>query len=295
MVTPVVSSQLYPFTTRSFDRGGGIQLRYLDEGQGHPVLMLHGNPTWSFYYRNLVLDLRRDHRAIAPDHVGCGYSDRPAPGTYGYRLADRVADVEKLVDHLDLREPLTLVVHDWGGMIGMAYATRHPDRIKRLVVLNTAAFPLPTSKPFPWPIALAKDTRWGSWLVENHNAFARVAARVCCTKRPMPPSIREAYVAPYEGPGRSEATQRFVEDIPLRPSDPSFGLLSSTAAALPSLRGKPMLICWGGRDFVFDDHFLGEWRSIFPDSTLRYYPEAGHYVLEDEAEAIVGEVRRFLG
>jgi haloalkane dehalogenase len=170
-----ISAQLYPFEGRFFDRGDGVRMHYLDEGQGPAALMLHGNPTWSFYYRNLVLDLRRDRRAIAPDHVGCGLSDRPDDARYGYRLADRVADVERLVDHLDLREPFDLIVHDWGGMIGMAYATRHPERIRRIVLLNTGAFPLPASKPFPWPIALAKDTRWGAWLVERHNAFARVA------------------------------------------------------------------------------------------------------------------------
>lgn len=295
MVVPVISPQLYPFTGRMFDRGGGVRMHHLDEGSGPPVLMLHGNPTWSFYYRNLVRELRRDHRVIAPDHVGCGLSDRPSDEVYGYRLADRVADVERLVDHLDLREPMTLIVHDWGGMIGMSYAVRHPERIARIVLLNTAAFPLPASKAFPWSIALAKDTRWGAWLVANQNAFARVAARVCCTKHTMPPSVREGYVAPYEGPGRSLATLKFVQDIPLRPGDPSYDLLRTTADGLAQLRDRPMLICWGGRDFVFDDHFLDEWRARFPEAAVRYYPEAGHYVLEDEAEAITREVRAFVG
>lgn len=293
MVTPVISRQLYPFDGKFFDRGDGIRMHYLDEGAGPTVVMLHGNPTWSFYYRNLALDLRRDHRVIVPDHVGCGLSDKPHNG-YGYRLADRVADLEALLEHLGLRSDITLVLHDWGGMIGMAYATRHPERIKRLVLLNTAAFPLPSRKAFPWPIALAKDTGWGSWLVDRHNAFARVAARVCCTKRPMPPSVREAYVAPYEAPGASIATLRFVQDIPLRPGDPSYALLADTAAKLPELRSRPTLICWGGRDFVFDEHFLAEWRAIYPDAELCFFPEAGHYVLEDESDAILPRVRAFL-
>ena len=271
MVAPVISSQLYPFASHRFDRGAGIQMHYVDEGSGPPVLMLHGNPTWSFYYRQLIADLAPDHRAIAPDHVGCGLSDRPADAVYGYRLADRVADIERLVAHLDLKEPLTLVVHDWGGMIGMSYAVRHPEKIARLVLLNTAAFPLPASKAFPWAIGLAKDTRWGSWLVEHQNAFARVAARVCTTKHPLPPSIREAYTAPYEGEGRSVATLRFVQDIPLRPGDPSYDLLQTTADGLSKLREKPMLICWGGRDFVFDDHFLNEWRARFPEAAVRFF------------------------
>ena len=266
MVDPVVSSQLYPFVGRRLDRGGGIQMHYLDEGSGPPVLMLHGNPTWSFYYRRLVADLARDHRAIAPDHVGCGLSDRPGDDAYDYRLASRVADVGRLVDHLDLREPLTLVVHDWGGMIGMAWAVANPDRVARLVILNTGAFALPTAKPFPWPIALAKNTGWGARLVSDHNAFARIAARVCVTRRPLPPSVREGYLAPYEGPGRSLAT----------------------------LRHKPIFIGWGERDFVFDRHFLAEWRRLFPEATVQTFPQSGHYILEEEADTLIPAIRRFI-
>ena len=294
MVTPVVSSQLYPFSGHRFDRGGGIRMHYLDEGSGPPVLMLHGNPTWSFYYRQLVADLSRDHRAIAPDHVGCGLSDRPSDAAYGYHLADRVADVGRLVDHLGLREPLSLIVHDWGGMIGMAWAVQNPERVARIVLLNTAAFPLPATKRFPWPIALAKNTSWGANLVEHHDAFARVAARVCTTRRPLPPSVREAYVAPYEGPGQSHATLRFVQDIPLRPGDASFDLLTRTAAGLSVFRNKPVFIGWGERDFVFDKHFLDEWRRILPEAEVHSFARSGHYILEDEAETLVPAIRRFL-
>ncbi|RYE93933.1 MAG: alpha/beta fold hydrolase [Myxococcales bacterium] len=295
MVVPVVSSQLYPFTGHRFDRGGGIHMNYVDEGSGPPVLMLHGNPTWSFYYRNLIRELAPRHRVIAPDHVGCGLSDRPGDDAYDFRLATRVADVGRLVDHLDLREPLTLVVHDWGGMIGMAWAVANPERIARLVILNTGAFPLPAAKPFPWPIAIAKNTSIGARLVSHHNAFARVAARVCVTRRPLPASVREGYLAPYEGgPERSLATLRFVEDIPLRPGDPSWETLSRTAELLPTLRGKPVFIGWGDKDFVFDKHFLAEWRRLFPDATVRAFADAGHYVLEDAAEELLPAIRQFI-
>src|SRR4051812_25210803 len=154
---------------RDLDRDG-IRLHYLDEGEGEPVVMVHGNPTWSFYYRNLVDALSGQYRTIVPDHVGCGLSDKPDDSKYAYTLKSRVDDLEALLDHLEVARGITLILHDWGGMIGMAYAARHPGRIARLVILNTAAFPLPASKPFPWPLRICRDTAFGSWLVRSRNA-----------------------------------------------------------------------------------------------------------------------------
>jgi len=142
-----IPRELYPFEGRYFDRGAGVRMHYLDEGEGPPVVMVHGNPTWSFYYRQLVLALRDGHRCIVPDHVGMGLSDKPGDDRYAYTLAQRVDDLEALLEHLGVDRDVTLVVHDWGGMIGMAWAARHPERVARLVILNTAAFPLPSDKP----------------------------------------------------------------------------------------------------------------------------------------------------
>src|SRR6476661_3104523 len=144
---PFIPSPLheYPFAPHSFTRPHG-RMNYLDEGSGDPIIMLHGNPTWSFYYRNLVLALRGSYRCIVPDHIGCGLSDKPAETLYDYSLKSRIDDLERLVDTLELTEKITLVLHDWGGMIGMAYAVRHPERIARLVFLNTGAFHLPETK-----------------------------------------------------------------------------------------------------------------------------------------------------
>ena len=145
----VVQPELYPFEGAYLDLSGN-RLHYLDEGAGEPLVMLHGNPTWSFYYRNLVKAFRAEYRTIVPDHIGCGKSDKPQIDAYPYTLAQRVKDLERLLDHLGVGDNITLIVHDWGGMIGMAYATLHPEKIKRLVILNTGAFHLPESKPFPW-------------------------------------------------------------------------------------------------------------------------------------------------
>jgi olefin beta-lactone synthetase len=283
---------LYPFTSRFLDLQG-FRLHYLDEGQGEPVVMLHGNPTWSFFYRSLILGLRDSHRAIVPDHIGCGLSDKPDGSAYEYTLARRVQDLETLLEHLGLRKNLTLVLHDWGGMIGMAYADRHPLRIKRLIVLNTGAFFLPAGKRLPWSIWLGRNTPLGSWLIRGLNAFSRGALRYAVT-RPLPPPVQQAYLAPYDSWANRIAILRFVKDIPLRPADPSYALVRQVQQGLSRFRDIPILICWGERDFVFDRHFLAEWQRRFPGAEVHRFADAGHYVLEDAGEKIVPLARDFL-
>lgn len=273
---------------------GGLRYHYLDEGQGEPVVMLHGNPTWSFYYRRLVEALNGSARTIVPDHIGCGLSDKPDDSRYEYTLDRRARDLEVLLDHLGVDRGITLVLHDWGGMIGMAYAARHPRRIARLIILNTAAFHLPASKPFPWPLWVCRDTPLGAWLVRGRNAFCRGAARVGCRRRPMPRAIRDAYLAPYDSWDHRIAVHRFVQDIPLKPGDRSFDAVTRAQSRLGLFADVPILIAWGMKDFVFDRHFLAEWARRFPRAEVHRFPEAGHYVLEDEGDRIIPLVRAFL-
>ncbi len=273
---------------------GGLRYHYLDEGQGEPVVMLHGNPTWSFYYRRLVEALNGSARTIVPDHIGCGLSDKPDDSRYEYTLDRRARDLEVLLDHLGVDRGITLVLHDWGGMIGMAYAARHPKRIARLIILNTAAFHLPASKPFPWPLWVCRDTPLGAWLVRGRNAFCRGAARVGCRRRPMPREIRDAYLAPYDSWDHRIAVHRFVQDIPLKLGDRSFDAVTRAQSRLGSFADVPILIAWGMKDFVFDRHFLAEWARRFPRADVHRFPEAGHYVLEDEGDRIIPLVRAFL-
>lgn len=280
--------------TGHFFNLGGLRYHYLDEGAGEPVVMLHGNPTWSFYYRHLVAGLRERYRAIVPDHIGCGLSDKPDDTCYDYHFRRRADDLEALLDHLGLTENLTLVLHDWGGMIGMVYASRYPERIKRLVILNTAAFHLPQGKPFPWPLWLCRNTALGAVLVRGLNAFSRVAARVCCTRHPMPRALRQAYTAPYDSWHNRIATLRFVQDIPLHPGDRGYDLVSEVQAGLQRFAAVPMLVCWGMKDFVFDRHFLEEWERRFPKAEVHRFADAGHYILEDAVEEVVPLVQRFL-
>ena len=292
-MNPALDSFLKAHPGRDFDLGG-LRYHYLDEGEGEPVVMVHGNPSWSFYYRNLVEALRPAYRTIVPDHIGCGLSDKPDDSKYAYTLESRVRDLETLLDHLRIDSGITLVVHDWGGMIGMTYATRHPERIARLVVLNTAAFHLPPSKPFPWPLRVCRDWPIAAWLVRGCNAFARGTARIGCTHHPLSRAVRDAYIAPYDSWAHRIAVHRFVQDIPLRPGDRCYETVTEVQDRLHLLADVPTLIGWGMKDFVFDHHFLREWVRRFPQAEVQRFPAAGHYVLEDEAEALVPRVRSFL-
>jgi haloalkane dehalogenase len=282
---------LYPFAPHFLDVGG-VRLHYVDEGDGDPVLLLHGNPTWSFYYRDLIRALRNAWRCVAPDHVGCGLSDKPGDARYDYTLERRVRDVEALVAQLGLAGRLTLVLHDWGGMIGMAFAHRNPGAVRRLVVLNTAAFLPPPGKPLPWQLSLCRTPGLGAWLVRGLNLFCRGAVRYCC--RPLPPAVRAAYLAPYDSWANRIAVHRFIEDIPLRPGDRSYGLVRAVEDGLSRFRDTPTLIGWGGRDFVFDDDFLSGWTRRFPDAEVHRFADAGHFVLEDAGDRLAPRIRAFL-
>lgn len=283
----------YPFKSH-FLPMGPLQYHYLDEGKGDPVVMLHGNPSWSFYYRHLAKQLRSRYRVIVPDHMGCGLSDKPADSLYSFTLKQRVDDLETLLDHLKVKSNITLVVHDWGGMIGMAFASRYPERIARLVILNTAAFHLPQSKPFPAALRLCRETQFGAFLVQGFNLFARGAAWVGCKRKRMSAELREAYCSPYDNWQHRIATLRFVQDIPLQPEDPGYDLISEVQDGLHRFAKLPVCICWGEKDFVFDLHFFREWQQRFPNAEVHSFADCGHYILEDAKDDVIPIISQFL-
>jgi len=287
-----IPRDLYPFEGQYLDLDG-LRYHYLDEGEGEVVVAVHGNPTWSFYYRDLVRALRGEYRVVVPDHIGCGLSDKPGDDDYDYTLSRRIADFSRLMDELDV-EDINLVLHDWGGMIALAWAVRHPDRIKRLVVFNTAAFGLPETRRFPWQLWLVRDTPLGPFMVRGLNAFARGATHLACTRKRLAKEIRDAYCAPYDNWSDRIATLRFVQDIPLRPGDRGFDIVSNTAAQLDVFRDRPVLVCWGAKDFVFDDHFLAQWQRILPNADVHRFADCGHWVLEDASEDVIPLIQKFL-
>ena len=290
----------YPFTPCRLEVRPGIALSYLDEGprDGEIVVMLHGNPSWSYYWRHLVLGLRERYRCIVPDHVGMGLSDRPddaadASPRYDYTLQSRVDDLATLLDTLGITGPVTLAVHDWGGMIGFGWALSHLPQVKRLVILNTAAFPLPAAKPMPWRLSLGRDSRVGGFLIRAFNLFARGAAWLG-TERRLPAAVRRAYIAPYRGWRNAISTLRFMQDIPLREGDRAWALVAEAGRRLPEFADRPAFIGWGLRDFVFDRHFLDGFRRALPDAEVHAFDDANHYVLEDKHAVLVPAIRAFL-
>ena len=284
---------LYPFESHWLDIQGH-RYHYVDEGAGEPVILVHGNPTWSFFFRGLITELRASYRVIAVDHIGCGCSDKPGDDDYEYCLERRVADLDALVEHLHLGDNLTFGVHDWGGMIGLATALRRAQRVKRLVIFNTAAFGLPSGTTLPLRLWIVRNLiPLATPLVRGLNAFSYLATRMACVTR-MSSDVSKAYRAPYDSWANRIATLRFVQDIPLKESDPAYPIMKETGEGLIRLADKPMLICWGLKDFVFGRQFLDEWVRRFPTADVHRFEDSGHYVLEDAGEEIIPLVRRFI-
>ncbi|HVZ64960.1 MAG TPA: alpha/beta fold hydrolase [Lacunisphaera sp.] len=279
---------IYPFEPKRHETGRGM-MSYLDEGRGdEAVVMVHGNPTWSFFYRNLVLGLRDRIRCIVPDHLGCGLSDKPQD--FSYTLREHIANLGRLLDSLPLRR-FHLIVHDWGGPIGLGAALDRPEKLGRVVILNTAAF---ADTRIPWRIRLCRAPLLGEWLVRGVNGFAWPATWMAVT-RPLSPEIKRGYLFPYDSWAHRIATHRFVQDIPSQTGSDSDRTLAGVEARLPLLRERPVHLLWGGKDFCFDRHYFERWKNLLPGAASDYLESAGHYVLEDAPEQCLTVVRRHLG
>jgi cis-3-alkyl-4-acyloxetan-2-one decarboxylase len=285
---------LYPFKS-NYAEIGGINFHYIDEGSGDPVLMIHGNPTWSFYFRTLIKNLSPEHRAIAPDHIGCGLSGKPDQRDYGYRLKNRVEDIDLFIKRLDLTEKISLVLHDWGGMIGMAWALKNPGKIRSIVLMNTSAFfPPDKDMKIPLRLRLIRDTGLISEiLVLGFNLFAK-SALYMASHRGLSKDVKKGLIAPYNSWKNRVAVLKFVQDIPLCERDPSYTDVKNVDDNLHLLSEIPMLICWGKHDFVFTEKYLAEWRKRFPKAETHLFENAGHYLLEDEPEKVPFIIKGFL-
>lgn len=279
----------YPFASQQFDVDG-LRYHFIDEGPraAAPLLFVHGNPTWSFAWRNLVRVLSPEYRCVAVDHIGCGLSDKPQ--RYAYTLDQHIRNLCRFVESLDLRN-ITLVAHDWGGCIGMGAAGRLPDRFGRFVLMNTAAF---RSRRMPWRIAVCRWPMLGALGVRGFNLFARGALTMAVNKRSLSPEVRRGLLAPYDSWGHRIAIHRFVLDIPMSAGHPSYGTLVEVEESLAQQAGKPMLLAWGMRDWCFTPAFLEEWRQRFPQAEVAEFAEAGHYLFEDEPAGLAAAVGGFL-
>jgi haloalkane dehalogenase len=271
----------YPFESH-FLGISGHRLHYIDEGEGPVVVMVHGNPTWSYYYRNIISILAETHRVIAIDHMGCGLSDKPQD--YPYTLDQHISNLQYLLQYLNV-DKYSLIVHDWGGAIGMGCAVRSPRRIERIAVMNTAAF---RSSRIPLRIRICRWPIIGALLVRGLNGFAGPALSMAVEK-PLPKETAQAYIAPYNSWQNRVAIHGFVRDIPLNSRHRSYSTLVAIEKGLSLIKEMhiPLLLLWGGKDFCFDEVFYREWCVRFPDAQRHYFPDGGHYILEDKLKELI--------
>ena len=262
-------------------------IHYIDEGEGEAIVFLHGNPTWSFYFRKLIKSLRKHYRCIALDHLGCGLSEKSYSGTY--RLEDRVTMLERFLESVDV-DKCHLVVHDWGGAIGMAFAVRNPEKIASIVITNTAAFP---SDWISWRINLCRLPVFGRIINYYLNGFLKTAMHTT-TVQPLEKQIKTGYLLPYKRLSDRESIDQFVKDIPMDPKHPSYALLQEISSKLKLFEERQILLLWGMKDFCFTPHFLHKWKEYYPKAKTREFQDAGHLLFEDKPKECIAAIKEFL-
>lgn len=276
----------YPFGGRRFATADGM-MHYLDEGTGNPVLFVHGTPTWSFLYRRLISRLSGTHRAIAVDHLGFGLSEKPASAPYEPR--HHSARLTSLLDELDLRN-LTMVVHDFGGPIGLAAAMARPERIERLVLFNTWMWPLSDDGNIVRGARLTSGAT-GRLLYRYLNFPVRVLMPgFFGNRQALTREVHRHYSRPLGSPAEREAAWTFARSL-LGASDWYAQLWEQRDA----LRAKPMTLIWGMKDPGFGPRYLQRWRSEFPHAEVHELPESGHFVPEEEPDQAARLLERILG
>ncbi len=278
----------YPFESNFMELDDGNCLHYVDTGSGPPVLMVHGNPTWSFYYRHLLQSLQDRYRAIAVDHIGCGLSSKPP--RYPYTLTQHIQNLTLLVEHLEL-DGVHLVVHDWGGPIGLGMAEKCPDKIRSLTILNTGAFP---PLYIPWRIFALRFPWLGMLAIRRFNLFAGPATRMAMNRTKLSDTAKAGLLAPYKGYANRVAIDAFVKDIPFSKSHHVYDELVQIENNLTHLKDKPIQLIWGMQDWCFSPKCLRKFQEIFPEANTLEIGDAGHYVLEDAKDEVLAAISTFL-
>lgn len=274
----------YPFAPHYLSLPAG-RLHYVDEGAGEPVVFVHGTPVWSFVYRHLIKGLQADYRCVAPDHLGFGFSDKPQK--WAYTPAAHAENLTRLIEHLELKN-ITLVVHDFGGPIGLHYGVRFPANVKRVVVMNSWMWPLNAQKNikqasqfFGGPV--------GKVLYQYFNFSARqLLPRGFYDAKALTPAIHAHYLKPFDQPAHRLGTWHFAKE--LLDSKPWFAELWQQHAVLAT---KPMLLLWGKHDHFICHPFLFRWHIHFLQAKVVEL-EAGHFVQEEKPAEVLREVRAFL-
>ena len=281
-----VSDALYPFESRFFDTPDGHRMHYLDEGDGAPIVFVHGNPSWSFEYRDVVAGLRDEFRCIAVDHVGFGLSSRSDRGE-DHHPAAHAERFTALLEHLDVRD-VTLFLSDWGGPIGLDFARRYPERVARLVVANTWCWPVSDDRHFRM-FSFMMRSPVGQLLIKRFNVFVtQVMPRAVGDKGVLTPEVMRHYRSAQPG-GQRAACAAFPGHI-IGASD----WLASIWADRAAFVDKPTLALWGLRDIAFRRQELERWQSALADVEVHEFEDVGHFVAEEAPDRILPLLRGFM-
>ncbi|MDQ6661152.1 MAG: alpha/beta fold hydrolase [Chloroflexota bacterium] len=270
----------------------GFKMHYVDEGSGEPFVLVHGDPTWGYLYRAFIAPLSQQYRCIVPDHMGMGKSGA-APDLYPYRLWHHIANLESLLLHLDLHQ-ITLVLHDWGGPVGLGVAIRHPERIKRLVLSNTWAFAPWPGGPFPRLLELIRSERGEKFVLEKNGYLEPALMGTVAHMENLTPVVLNAYQAPFPTPESRCALLCWSRDIPLNESDPSYGEMKRIEAGLSHFRHIPVLLLWGMKDPILGVEVLHQWQRLYPQATTHELVDASHFVQEDAPKEMLHWIKEFV-
>jgi haloalkane dehalogenase len=274
-----VPEALYPFASNYADVEGA-RVHYVDEGSGPTLLLLHGNPTWSFLYREIIRGLRDRYRCVAPDYPGFGLSD--APAGYGYTPAEHARVLEGLVSALDLRD-VTMMVQNWAGPIGFAVATRHPERFAGFVIGNTWAWPKSDFGTQVFSRLLGGPI--GRYLILRRNVFVERIIPGGVKRRRLPAEVMEAYRGRFPDPDSRLPMHVFPREIlGSRP------FLAEIERGLGALADRPALLVWPTADVAFKEPERRRWEQVFPNHRTVLLEGAGHYMQEDAPEEIVAAI-----
>jgi len=266
------------------DLQSGARVHYVDEGEGETLLFLHGNPSWSFQWRDLIGGLGGSYRCVALDYPGFGLSE--APAGFGFTPREESLVVEEFVDRLGLGD-VTLVMQDWGGPIGLGFAGRRPDLVRRVILGSTWAWPTNTSEP-RGKFSVIAGGPIGEFVQVNFNGFAALGIRNGVV-RDLPSDVLDVYLRPFRPldrrgiaafyPGQITAATDYFEEV---------------EAGLPRLAGKTALIFWALQDLGFPRDDLARFEQFFPNHKTIEFPHANHFFFEDEADSMIPEIRAFM-
>lgn len=278
-----LSEKEHPFKSHFFSTSAG-NMHYVDEGEGDPIVFVHGNPSWSFEFRNLIKELSKTNRCVAPDHIGFGLSDKPV--RWSYLPVEHAKNFEQLMESLDL-EKITLIVGDWGGPIGLSYAIAHPEKIRNLVVTNTWIWSVENDLYFQ-AFSGFMGGPLGKWLIKKYNFFANNVVKAAFgDKRKLTSEIHNHYLMPLSNPEDRKGNWIFPQQI-----IGSSQWLNELWGKSHTLASKEILLAWGMKDIAFRKKELNRWTRAFPNASVIRFDDAGHFVSEEKPDELLVEIKK---